>query len=1477
MGIGFKQDDKKMRKEKITMKNSDRLNFKRFLCCVGIVLLMFSTATLDARPCHSRRYDDSSHGIPNYLTNGYYVDNPDKIGSFGTTTISLARSEPGVEIISKRTPVARHFIKEGRNHAYLFTTPTSFMDYQGRWHDTELVDIRSSSKYLDSNWYGFTREVDNDGFQPVLWNYQTSVDGSYYPIVVGQDLDGWPWYDYFRGHVQWDTSSIPDDVQSIDSLKLNLYLPLSIEPEVAGEFDVYECDMDFYQMTYRPSDWGRGNPIGKVGDALWTDADDGNFYGYQYVKQGGNSYSVPLYSAARNDLKAQLPVNWFAIGFTEVTDQGDGTGTDRGISFWGGSNCYLEVEYPPPCDPQLSVTPTSLDFGTMCPGETAQKSFTVKNTGTCTLTWQASESCSWITSISPSSGSLGASQSKSVTVSISTSGLEYGQCYTCSISVTSNGGSQTVTVKVCTSPCDPQLGVTPTTLDFGTMCPGQTAQKPFTVRNDGPQCSTLTWQASESCSWITSVSPSSGSLSGGQSQSVTVSISTSGLSEGQTYTCSFSITSNDGSETVTVKVIIGTAVLYVFPTSLDFGTIDPGQTDQKSFTVRNDGDCSLQWQASETCSWITQIIPSSGTLNPGQTEAVWVYIDASGLEFDQTYTCSISITTNDGSETVTVTLTTSPPPLVEWTFIVYLDGDNDLESAGIEDFNEMEAAPSNPAVNIVVQFDRIPGYNSTNGDWTTTRRYLVTHDTDPSTISSTPISDLGELNMGDPATLVSFVEWTIQNYPANHYALVLWDHGSGWRYSGGVMTKGVCFDDSSGGDGLTMQELRDALNEININTGVKLDILGFDACLMGMLEVDYQIRQYADYRVGSEETEPFDGWNYEDTLTALTSNPSMSPQDLAKQIVTDYFAPYGTGGDETMSATNLNVIDNVKSAVDSLAQCMILDCDIESYLLAIRDCRQNTPPYADDEFVDLYDFARLVNQNPDLPSTTTDAANTLMNNLNNYVIEEKHGGASPESHGVSIYFPDWEQSYESTYDNLLFAQDTKWDEFLEAYRQTDTTDPVVEITYPSEGELVSALTIWINGTVIESNIGTNEPTIDDIHFDLTYWDSTTGEFGFRNNTAIPDGSISVSVTFIDMAGNTGSDTVSFVVQSLIGWDVILTASIDIYSDISDFGVKSDATGGFDSDYDDIDPPPPPIGVVSYFWYPDNPTTPVNKQKLSTSKIAPSPPLTWTYKVHPINVDGTIYISWSASDIANVPSEYGVHLHCLDGTVINMREATEYSFAAESCTTYTFIIRVGGCDFELQLLAGWNMVSFPCIPEDPSFSNIFNGVSYYQVLTWDGTSYITPTTAEAGIGYWVLVLEDTTVAITNGVPVESYELDLPAGWSMIGSIYPCTVDADCVFPEYHQLLTWDGTSYIDTSTIEPGKGYWALVLEPTHIVVDESCCITLQLVFAKAQTTQHNSQTPIVSQTGKFSTGTILGLVGCIEPSRMLCIVKRKQQ
>jgi clostripain len=212
--------------------------------------------------------------------------------------------------------------------------------------------------------------------------------------------------------------------------------------------------------------------------------------------------------------------------------------------------------------------------------------------------------------------------------------------------------------------------------------------------------------------------------------------------------------------------------------------------------------------------------------------------------------------------------------------MVFLNAKNDLERFGISDMNEMETVGSNDNLNIVVQMGRIKGYDSSNGDWTGVRRYYVTKDTDRSIINSQLIENMGEVDMGSYKTLIDFAKWAKKTYPAKKYALVIWNHGSGWEKGfKSSVTKGISYDEQSGNH-INTPQLGMAMKEIG-----KVDILDFDACLMQMAEVAYEIKDYVTYIVASEETEPGDGDSYDGFLSKLTANPTMGPLDLAKAIV----------------------------------------------------------------------------------------------------------------------------------------------------------------------------------------------------------------------------------------------------------------------------------------------------------------------------------------------------------------------------------------------------------------------------------------------------------------------------------------------------------------------------------------------------------------------------------------------------------------
>jgi len=371
-----------------------------------------------------------------------------------------------------------------------------------------------------------------------------------------------------------------------------------------------------------------------------------------------------------------------------------------------------------------------------------------------------------------------------------------------------------------------------------------------------------------------------------------------------------------------------------------------------------------------------------------------------------------------------------------WTFMVFLNADNNLEGAGIKDFNEMEKTGSNSAVNVIVQIDRRSGYDSSNGNWADTRRYYVTKDNDMSTINSKLLKDIGEVNMGDPNQLVDFVKFCAQNYPADHYALVVWNHGGGWKKRDKSITKifkGVSYDDTNN-DHITMPEMKSAMNSVYNILGQKLDVLDYDACLMGMVEIAYQIKDTVRYLSASEETEPGDGNPYDTILPAISS--STTAGELAKTIAYSYTKSYQSGySSTTKAATDLSKIGTVAEAVDAAATLM--KDNMSTLKSSISSALSNAQKFYDKDFVDLSDLLGRISVSD---STLQSKINAVKSAIDDAVIYNGHTGSSmSDATGLSIYFPSSSSSYLSRYDDLTFSRDTAWNEFLSAYYNTSSS------------------------------------------------------------------------------------------------------------------------------------------------------------------------------------------------------------------------------------------------------------------------------------------------------------------------------------------------------------------------------------------------------------------------------------------------------
>ena len=475
------------------------------------------------------------------------------------------------------------------------------------------------------------------------------------------------------------------------------------------------------------------------------------------------------------------------------------------------------------------------------------------------------------------------------------------------------------------------------------------------------------------------------------------------------------------------------------------GIVNPGETIEMYVEILNSGSdeaTDVHVTISTSSPYVT--FPLNTSSGYGNIAGGGTAINADDFDFEldpgtpdgHMIHFDLDITASNGgpwTEVLDVPVVGSPAPQAQWTFLVYLDGDNNLEGAGIEDFLEMSSIGSTDDVHILVQFDRVPGYDISHGNWTSAKRFHVTQGMTP--IAGNALQDIGEANMGDPQTLIDFVQWGMTNYPADRYAIVLWDHGSGWRLRPDETPpfKDIAYDETNGGDAIEMPELLSALDTLSNGGSEPLDLVGFDACLMGMIEVDNQVIPHVDVRVGSEEVEPWAGWRYDTVLSDLVSSPLMLPSELGTLIVERYFASYGD--DHTMSAVDLrSPYGTLNAAVDDFASALINGDS--SHHAEIAVARTQTQEFHNITYIDLFDFAYQVNQEV-ADAAINAAATAVMNAVDDAVIRERHGAGWPGAHGISIYFPESQTSYDIRYDGdmdwLQFTAGTQWDDWLHAF------------------------------------------------------------------------------------------------------------------------------------------------------------------------------------------------------------------------------------------------------------------------------------------------------------------------------------------------------------------------------------------------------------------------------------------------------------
>ena len=441
----------------------------------------------------------------------------------------------------------------------------------------------------------------------------------------------------------------------------------------------------------------------------------------------------------------------------------------------------------------------------------------------------------------------------------------------------------------------------------------------------------------------------------------------------------------------------------------------------------------------------------SGAVNNG------IYMTAAeGFTVDRTVKYSSSEAPYNDRPLLKVAVKEKP----KWTILVFINGDGiDVEQYAFEAVDSMETIGSTDDVNIVVQIDRIGGGYITDPDWSETRRYYITQDNTLNTINSVrlPIPEPQERDMGDYHELVDFVTWGIDEYPADHYALIIWSHGDGWykkdRHAGDEPFLGFSGDETDGGYiGVANGDWKNALTSIYTPFGRKFDVIAFNACLMQMWEVLDITQQYADFVVGSEEKMwAAHGLGYHDFLEVLTAYPDeTNAEDLAVLITeTSYGDGLGPGtAQRTTSCVETSHMSILLAAMQDFSSELVGVLDNSAHWSTIKGIRSDLR-VAEHEFcrdchlpimgnhIDLYDFANRIYSTPALPSELCEAAYAVREAVSYAAIWHREMETVEYDYswaeGIAIYYPIDASEYVSTYVDLPVANSTMWDEFISYY------------------------------------------------------------------------------------------------------------------------------------------------------------------------------------------------------------------------------------------------------------------------------------------------------------------------------------------------------------------------------------------------------------------------------------------------------------
>ena len=435
----------------------------------------------------------------------------------------------------------------------------------------------------------------------------------------------------------------------------------------------------------------------------------------------------------------------------------------------------------------------------------------------------------------------------------------------------------------------------------------------------------------------------------------------------------------------------------------------------------------------------------------------------------------------------------------EWTIMIYMAGDNNLAVDMAYAMEQIKGVASTGAdsPNLFVYYDgNSPAIPTLYCDFSEANRprYVRSYKV-PDKLYPVPKKE--NENAADPRSILNFVHWCVNKVEvedngeisfgrrAQKYALIFSGHSLGFQDIG-------LFKDETSGKSMKMNQFYDVLQglvcnkkeleelakengwegeqrktETTVLLGKKLDILGFDSCVMGMLEVGYQFNCVARTMIASEGSVPSAGWTYAKILGCLAREHDRKndTHSVAELFVKEFIRSqdsYTVGGVSVdMAAWDLSRFDHLAAAFDKLAEVLIfcfedpqtrLYRQMERMILQVHWKCQS---YMYDQNVDLGDFCELLDRECErvaeelgegddiaILRLVQEQCRNVVKELNKAVILSGFsGGGYQYSNGVSVFFPWSREAYEvsrKNYESLWFAKDVRrrqlsWTDFLKKY------------------------------------------------------------------------------------------------------------------------------------------------------------------------------------------------------------------------------------------------------------------------------------------------------------------------------------------------------------------------------------------------------------------------------------------------------------